>query len=169
MGSAASADIGFGIDLGESWAYTDDYEWRYDFIDEDADIDWGDLGEFLALQAGHKNPYESFPEGYTYETRDQFPEFEKATDDWYEIKQKLEDASPVAIDFYGASTYDWVNYVLILKDDAYRAHNYSGCTKLDALPEAPSQDEIEAAVKFCRDHQLPSFDSAGWLLYSDFG
>lgn len=154
MGMSASADLFFGIITGDPeespfYKYNEDSENDDDtyimadgtiLSDEEAQ-DIYDIGDYLAYRAGN-------------------PDME------YAERRKLEEASPVAVDFGG--TCDYPQYCLVLKDERYKRHTYWGVEEID-LPERPTQDEIDAAVKFCAENGLPDFSAATWLLSANFG
>lgn len=186
MGMSASADLAFGVALGAEdnpyYTYNDDY----DAVDhegnlltddqvEEYDDDPGDLGEYLARRANLENPWRAHPEvdemGYE-KYKDWLTGagqwFNKLTDEWSDAKLRLEKESPVEFAFAGSPGYDATQYVLVLKDKKYRRHAYWGAEPIE-LPEAPSPEEIEEAVTFCKANGLPDFSTATWLLSASYG
>lgn len=171
MGRTWSGTILFGVDLGED-GLRPPYDERED--DEDGDVDPGDLSDFLAARAGLVSPYASLPDEINYGPHQAFldwklshPEFERAADEFYEAKRKLEDASPVDLDSYGASDYScWVLYLKGTKEYAYQTIE---TVDLDALRAAAAPSKVALAQQFCKANGLPAFDDPKWLVtaYSD--
>lgn len=157
----------FGVDLGEESPY---YEYDedgcrvgYDYeSDEDDEDDVDDLGEYLALRAGVEDPWQSTPDGYEYDKRHEFPEWEAKYNAWSEATNRLEAAAPVEIETYGVS--DWSHYMVVLKGHGVRSDSASAVE----LPEQPSPDLVEAATKFCEENGLPPFVEPTWLLTASY-
>src|SRR4051812_46272778 len=103
MGLSSSGILLYGIPFGE-----EDVVWQEDEQFEEVE----ELGEFLALKAGHKNPWEDEPPGYSYINGEDFPEFEERTDEWYALTRRLEDEAPVEL--IVAGYYEYAMYFLAL-------------------------------------------------------
>lgn len=161
MGISVTTYLGFGIELGEllPWQGYDEetYEQLYPEYEE---VD--ELGEFLALKKGLQNPWDDMPAGYSYENRARFPKFDKATDEWTDLKIRLENEAP--IEFGYAGMYDYQAYTMILRGTQYADYKFDG-----VLPKQPAQEQVEAAAAWCVDQKFPDFSNSRWILYAHVG
>lgn len=157
MGISASVDIGFGVNLEDESPY-ESFEDNENFS--------GELGEYLALRAGHTNPWDNMPEGYSYQRKDEFPEFRAALEKWDEITSRLDKEAPIKIVHHGMPVYDYNAYAIFLKEPGVDVR-YSG--EIVGRIEDPSPDAIEAAQEFCDANGLPEFSSPAWLAVTNVG
>lgn len=165
MGKNISATLAFGVDLGEDAPFG-----------EDKDGEQIELGEYLALQSGAKNPWDDLPpevNSLPYEQYKEWladhPDFEKATDEWRSLCNRLENECPVELDWYGTMYGDYSCYVLVLKQGKQEG-SWSAPVEVQIPNLGPeggvTEKRVRKAQEFCDFHGLPSFDDAKWLLYA---
>lgn len=185
MGMSASAEIVFGVDLGDRnpvWPWIDEDGYGYNEEGEEEELiellpeykeleqtlsPWLDERYLAYIQVCEQKPYHEQERFSVWKVRN--PWFGKAFDIWHDKKEELEATIPVEVIRYGYHGGDGT-YALALKDtNIANAYDY-GSTKID--PDefvAPFADDIAEAQAFCKKHNLPEFNDPGWLLLVSYG
>jgi hypothetical protein len=164
MGQSTDANIAFGVDLQE--------ELPYEGADEN------DIGAYVALREGYKNPWDDLPDEVNYGSNDPYarwrqehPEWEERIEDWDQTKRMFEDGSPVVIDHH--CSCDYPMYVVALKGTVLTAsrgapEEFGIGWMADALT-MNAETRIREAQEFCEQHEFATdFSSPSWLLYSQW-
>lgn len=169
MGISASATLAYGVLLGDETPYGGYDSYTGEYADERFEDFDGEFGEYLAIKAGYEDPWENCPEDYTYAKRDQFPDFSKKLDEWRDTVAKLASEAPVTVHHYGMPVYDYSAYAIILSDGNCQRYTYDSDVLAEGLPLEPYPEQIKEAEDFCKEHGLPSFEGASWVLTTNVG
>lgn len=178
MGQSPSARLCFGIRIPGSNEYEDSLaqEWMDAWYEAHEDDEDGfELDSYLAERAGLENPYRKLPDAINYggcevyaQWKRENPWFEKALDEFWETKRRLEKNSPVELVGYGS--YEYGGHILALKGASHWATGWTpDAVDVKALVAKVTPEAIASATIFCLNHDLPSFADAQWWLCPSYG